>query len=413
MKQFVISLFFFLIIFDKAIAQSFCFAQATGINNNAQFSALAIDKNNNIYLTGWFNGTVDFNFGTGVSNLTAVGNFNMFLLKEDASGNFIWVKHFPGLSSNVSKTICRAINIDSQQNIYLAGGFIDSFDFDPGPGVFPMSSHSAAHAFIEKLDSNGNFIWAKHFGGIGLNNWAEIGDFKLNKSLHELYLLCSIGGSLDADPGPNTYTIVNSNTLGNDILVEKLDTAGNFIWAKQIKGTNDHDAFTLGIDSNDNLYFAGKFKDSIDFDPSSNYVSAFANNNYDIFVEKLDSSGNYVWAKSFPEPVYNDEGGGITVDKSNNVLFTGHFGGTIDFDPGPAIHALSANLTSAFFLLKLNTNGNYVWANTIGAEGGGSVITDSLCNVYTVGVTSGGDVNPALVFIHFIHKVQRMFLYKS
>lgn len=400
MRLLILFLFFHFFSIDFTCAQSFNFAQApTGYD--IQFSYTKTDKYNNIFIAGSFNGTADFNFGVGTNNLTAVGNFNMFLLKEDAFGNFIWVKHFPGFfSSNPQLAFCRSIIIDSQQNIYLAGVFVDSFDFDPGPGVFTMSSYGSDHAFIEKLDSNGNFIWAKHFGGFGMNNYAEISDFKLNKSLSSFYLLCPIGGTIDADPGINTYPIVNSNTLGNDILIEKIDTAGNFIWAKQIKGTNDHDALTLAIDTNDNLYFAGKFKDSIDFDPGPNYIPALSVNTYDLFVEKLDSSGNYVWAKHMGEPTYDEQSRGIAVDIWNNVLVTGNFGDTVDFDPGPAIYNLSTPSASACFLLKLNSNGNFVWANSIGANSvggndGRGVNTDSLGCVYTYGeFNSTIDFNP-------------------
>jgi hypothetical protein len=377
--------------------QSFSFAQA--YSQNVLGGYTIADNNNNLLLLGSFNGTVDLNFGSGVNNVTAIGQYNMCVIKEDPNGNFIWEKTFFGLSPNVYYNGASRIAVDADNNIYIAGDFVDSFDFDPGPGIFPMSSHGGTHAFIEKLDSNGNFIWAKHFGGVGLNTLAVVSDFKLNKNKNSIYLLCPIQGTIDADPGPNTYSIFTSNTLGNDILIEKLDTAGNFIWAKQIKGTNDHDAFTLDIDSSNSIFFAGKFKDSIDFDPGISYVPAMSNGGYDVFVEKLDSNGNYVWAKQIGEANYDEEAHGVAVDRWDNVLLTGYFKGTMDFDPGPAIHNLSAS-SQDFFLLKLNHNGNYAWSecvNTAYNDDGRSLITDTLGHVYAIGeLASSGDYDPGV-----------------
>src|SRR5690606_2410825 len=154
-------------------AQGFSWAQgftAIGGNpSNTAIGAIAVDNNNNTYTIGGFTGTIDVDQGPNIHNITSVGNWNMFLLKEDAAGNFLWVKHFPGVgtpNSNSSALGGQGITLDISGNIYITGGFSDTFDFDPGPSQFILGAPSGlGNAYVLKLNSSGDFIWAKQWGG--------------------------------------------------------------------------------------------------------------------------------------------------------------------------------------------------------------------------------------------------------
>jgi hypothetical protein len=115
-----------------------------------------------VYTTGIFQDTIDFNPGTGVANLSAVGEEDVFILKLDANGNFLWAKSFGGIEMDQGYSIA----IDAEGNVYTTGYFIDTVDFDPGTGVTNLSAVGGKDIFILKLDPNGNFVWAKSFGGI-------------------------------------------------------------------------------------------------------------------------------------------------------------------------------------------------------------------------------------------------------
>src|SRR5690606_3447016 len=155
----------FLPIFS--IAQGFSWAQGF---NGAFFGGgnstnnMTIDANNNILGMGFFSNTVDVDASANTYNLTAIGQVDAFLLKEDATGNFHWAKHFQckhsgnfGIQNNEV-----AINVDAAGYIYIIGSFRDTVDFDPGPGFFYIGTPpNISHLFIVKLDSIGDFIWAK------------------------------------------------------------------------------------------------------------------------------------------------------------------------------------------------------------------------------------------------------------
>jgi len=115
-----------------------------------------------MYITGGFIGTVDFDPGAGTTNLTSVGNIDIFILKLDSDGGYIWTKQIEGTGHNESGN---SISIDSSDNIYTTGYFNGTADFDPGVGTTSVASVGEYDIFILKLDSEGDYEWAESAGG--------------------------------------------------------------------------------------------------------------------------------------------------------------------------------------------------------------------------------------------------------
>src|SRR5690606_34788005 len=105
--------------------------------------------------------TVDFNPGLEVFNLTSNGLQDIFIQKLDQNGNFIWAKQIGG--SGIDEA--RSIAIDGEGYIYVTGHFSETVDFNPGVGEYNITSNGNTDIFIEKLDLDGNFVWAKRMGG--------------------------------------------------------------------------------------------------------------------------------------------------------------------------------------------------------------------------------------------------------
>ncbi|MBK7985962.1 MAG: SBBP repeat-containing protein [Ignavibacteria bacterium] len=140
---------------------NFIWAKSCGGKGNQIGQSIKVDAMGDVYTTGIFQDTIDFNPGTGVANLSAVGEEDAFILKLDANGNFLWAKSFGGIEMDRGYSIA----IDAEGNVYTTGYFIDTVDFDPGTGVTNLSAVGGKDIFILKLDPNGNFVWAKSFGG--------------------------------------------------------------------------------------------------------------------------------------------------------------------------------------------------------------------------------------------------------
>jgi len=293
---------------------------------------------------------------------------------------FEWAKSVGGISSDRAKSI----TTDNSGNVYTIGDFKGTVDFDPGPGTFNLTNSLGYGTFILKLDANGNFLWAKQIEGINV-----YGNSITTDNSGNVYATGSFFYTVDFDPGPGTNNLISNGN--KDIYILKLDSGGNFLWVKQIGEAGDEEGQCITRDNSGNLYITGRFTETVDFDPGTGTANLNSNGIYDIFILKLDANGNFLWAKN-PAGVDNDMGYSITTDNSGNVYATGRFKETVDFDPGPGTFNLNSNGSYDAFILKLDANGNFLWAKSIGGaeyEESKSITTDANGNVYTTGDFQG------------------------
>ena len=299
---------------------------------------IALDASGNVYTTGKFTGTADFNPAMPTFNLTSAGgtlDADIFVSKLSPTGSFEWAKSMGGTDFDEG----RGVVVDASGNVHTAGRFGATADFNPSSGgsnVFNLTSAGDENIFVSKLDSLGDFVWAKRMGGTGLS---KAFDIVLGDS-GAVYTTGEFQDSADFDPGMDTFSLASAGVW--DVFVSKLDSAGDFLWAKRMGGTNDDSGFGIALDALDNVYTTGRFRSTVDFDPGSGVVDLSSAGVWDIFVSKLDSAGNYLWAKKMGGPGL-DLGLDVVVDASNNVYTTGHFQSMADFDPG----AGTFNLTTA------------------------------------------------------------------
>ena len=125
--------------------------------------ATAEDRNGDIYTTGKFSYSAEFNPGAGTHDLmTAVGSTDAFISRHDRAGNLVWAKQLGGSCAVV---VGSAVAVDSVGNLYTSGYFSGTVDFDPGPGAFSLTS--LGDAYVLKLDAAGDFVWAVRLGESG------------------------------------------------------------------------------------------------------------------------------------------------------------------------------------------------------------------------------------------------------
>jgi hypothetical protein len=358
---------------EGAFADGDVWAKSMGGTSEDSGWAIAVDSAGNVYTTGRFYGTADFDPGTGTYNLTvAGGGFDIFVSKLDSSGNFVWAKQMGGTDGDEGLGIA----VDSTGNVYTSGFFHGTADFDPGPGTYNLASAGSTDIFVSKLDSSGNFVWAKSMGGTD----GEGGGSIAVDSSGNVYTSGKFESTADFDPGAGTYNLTSAGRA--DIFVSKLDASGNFVWAKRMGGTNADVSLGNVVDSTGNVYTTGSFRDTADFDPGPGTYYLTSAGDRDIFVSKLDSSGNFVWAKSMGG-TGGDLASSPALDSAGNIYTAGEFEGTVDFDPGAGTYNLTGG---GAFLLKLDSSGNFVWVKRmIGPSFGINFSLDSAGNVYTTG----------------------------
>ncbi len=357
---------------------NFVWAKSMGSFGLDSAIAMTIDSSENIYLTGYFSQTVDFDLGSGVFNLVASGFYDIFVNKIDSSGNFIWAKKMGGTSADFGYSI----TLDNSGNIYTTGSFAAAVDFDPNAGTFTLNSSGATpDIFVCKLDASGSFVWAKAMGGSGMNDYGY--DIAVDAT-GNVYTTGSYNVTADFDPGSGSFVLTSAGNI--DIFISKLDALGNFVWAKSMGGSQDENANSIVLDSNANIYLGGYFNGTADFDPGVGVSSFVSLGNQDAFLSKLDASGDFVWAKrmggSNPDGVNS-----VFLDSSGNIYTSGWYSYTVDFDPNATTFNLSGDFRD-IFMSKLDASGNLAWAKGMGGSGydnGICITVDGNNNVYTTG----------------------------
>jgi PKD-like domain/Secretion system C-terminal sorting domain/Beta-propeller repeat len=395
------------------------FEWATQIGGNSldEGRSIATDRWGNVFVTGEFRGTADFDPGPSEHILTTVVGMadfysDVFVAKYDSDGQLKWAYSFGDTLNDWGATIIT----DSIGDVYILGHFFGMVDFDPGPNTFYLPYLGSS--FVLKLSGNGSFVWVKRLAG-SLSSGGEsslIADESGN-----VYVTGEFINTDDFDPGSAVYNLTTFG--GHDIFILKLNSDGDFVWAKSIGGEEWDSGLSIALDSAENVYVTGIFRADADFDPGSGiFILSACGGQYDrdAFILKLNSDGDFVWAKSIGDCFDNITSTGIAVSAAGEVYTTGWFGGsfegTLDFDPGSEVFNLSAVWESDIFILKLNTEGDFVWAKSIGSwyyESGTAIALDENNNIYTTGYFNGTvDFDPGLDVFNLTSEETDIFILK-
>lgn len=314
----------------------------------------------------------------------------MFLLLDkfqaQNSQNFNWTKSF----GNSGKDAGNSIVADKYGNVYLMGTFSGTVDFDPSPNTFFLSSNGGTDVFITKFGSNGNHLWTISFGG---KNYEEAVSLKIDLE-GNLFSVGHFKDTVDFDPGIGKYEMHSEisfiGPICEDIFISKLTNNGEFIWAKSIGYDRIDQVYDLGIDNASNVYIAGLLTTWVDCDPSIAMHIVGATGSLDVFVLKLDTGGNFVWASQFGGQKFNYTFcNAISTDPAGNTYLTGSFQGTLGFGLGNMFWVRASKGQEDGFVAKIDESGNLIWSFQIGGKGsdaGFDIKTDYQNNVVVTGI---------------------------
>ncbi len=284
---------------------NFQWVKTWGSSSTDGGEALAVDNDGNIYTTGYFRKTIDFDLGTGTADLTAQGsNKNIYIQKMDTNGNHIWVKGLLGANCYPS-----AITTDDLGNVYTTGYFSGTVDFDPAMPAVNKTSHGQNDIFTQKLSSNGDFVWVSTVEGTGNNTPSDLAV----ASDGSVFVTGSFNGTADFDPSSNTMNV--PTTGQEDGFLQKLDNDGELMFVKRIGGISGDRVNGLFITPNNTIWITGSFNGSMIIDASHDPVVSVGDNDDDVFVAGYGLDGTFESIWSF---------GSAFVDKGNKILFAGN-----------------------------------------------------------------------------------------
>lgn len=289
--------------------------------------------------------------------------------------------------------------VDNSGNIIVTGRFTGLADFDPGPGVFNLTSTGLSDIFVAKYTATGAFIWAFKAGGTD----RDAGYGVAVDNQNNIYVTGYFRHIADFDPGAGTVNLVSNGHFGFDpgwsgeIFVAKYTTNGNYVWAFSMGGsTISDDGQEIVVDQQNNIIVTGFFSgDNIDFDPSPTSSFPMSGGGEEMFLAKYNSSGNFMWAKQMgTSSITNETIRQLDVDAVGNIYVTGFFSGGADFDPGPGVAFLNATSIHEGFVASYSPSGDYGWAYQFGGTGfnqGWSIDVEGNA-VYIAGVVQGSNI---------------------
>ncbi len=309
------------------------------------FLSMTFDASNNILLTGSCYDTTDFDPGPGVYNVVSAGLGDIFALKLDPNGNFIWVSAAQGPESSAGYDIVT----DASGFVYVAGYFESTVDFDPGPGMLNYTPSGVYYdGFIWKLDYNGIMDFVIQIGG---NELDEARSITIDPAGY-LYTVGNFKGTVDFNPDVSQTQYYSSYNNTYDLFILKTDLAGNYIWAKQVQGTINEYFFCVEIDPAGNLYAGGEFYGDIDADPGNSVHMLTGGGGTDGLLLKLDASGNFLWAGqitgTFGQSIYS-----MKLHGPDTLYASGFFWGQSDLDMTPGTFSMPAYGQTDVFITRL------------------------------------------------------------
>ena len=347
---------------------------------NDSGDGIVIDSKGYIYVVGFFEDEVDFNPGSGVNIHQSVpGNYeNVFIQKYTPDQTLIWVRTF-GDGGGISAI--RDVVIDNDDNIYIAGSFVWSPDFKPGPFSYNLTSQSSSDGFVAKYDNQGDLIWAKGLQGYDIQSVTDLAVDAENN----VYFTGYFRGDVDLDPNIGTaIETIHPSTFyqGFNGFIGKWDSAGQFIWGGNYQ-CEDCRGEEIEVNADGEIYLIGMFRGDLDVDiaPSATVISR---NQTSIFVVKMDSLTNILWVKAIDGTdngvdSYRTNSHTATLDDSGNLYIGGSFSGHAFFGYGDTTYNYYSNGSNFDgFIQKLNPSGNHLWTKVFG-----SIYSDYVSDIKT------------------------------
>jgi len=125
---------------------------------DANWGAIDVAASSDIFITGSFqSNTIDLDPGPDIDEHTSGANTNFYLVRLDSDGAYKWGRSWGGNPILQDTNVALDIEVCGNGVSYISGGFEDTVDFDPGPGVDEHSTDGSRNAFLCKMAGDGYF----------------------------------------------------------------------------------------------------------------------------------------------------------------------------------------------------------------------------------------------------------------
>ena len=212
-------------------------------------NGIAVDDEDNVYVTGGFTETSTF----GATTLTSSGDEDIYVVKYDPAGNFLWVTQAGSIRGDRGNDIVYC----NDGNMYLTGEFRDSCNFGTAIYLDNYGNPSGRDIFVAKITKDGNWIWAKKAGS---KKGSDKGVGIIANDIGNIF----VSGQFSASAKFGDIEI-DSDGDSVDVFIAAIDTLGVWRWAVQGGGPEFDKGAGIAVDTNCNIYVTGYFTNTIAF----------------------------------------------------------------------------------------------------------------------------------------------------
>lgn len=332
----------------------------TGGGSNTDYCrGAAADASGNVYVTG----DVRNNYSIADISYNNIATAQCYIVKFNSNGVLQWNTRFQGVGVDIDA-------LKTNGDVYVTGTFAEAAILN---GINFMPKYGNRDAFVMKLNTGGQVVWASVLGGSNTDSGNEI-------VVGEDGAVAVIG---PFDGGGNFTFPDNSSNVFNggdtDVWLTLYNADGTFKWGTVLKGNGHEEGRGVSLDATGNVLVCGEFDNQLVFGNTTLQTTGQS----DIYLAKYNAAGNVLWSRKFGSAGI-DAARGIDPSPDGGVIVSGEFTSAIQFD--------SITLTSQggkdVFLVKLNASGNVVWAKSFGSTGseiGSEIEVDKDGNIYTAG----------------------------
>ncbi|MDH4358475.1 MAG: Ig-like domain-containing protein [Candidatus Berkelbacteria bacterium] len=318
------------------------YTYTVGGNSLDEPSEITLDSLNNIYISGYFYDTVDFNPTGGTDNHASNGENDSFLLKINSDQTYGYAYTIGGLNFDGGS----AVDCDSSNNVYISGYFTGfNIDLNPTAGIDNHTSNGNRDGFYTKINSDGTYGYSYSFGGSSADGSSSI----VLDSSDNIYITGGFFGTADLDPTAGTENHTSSGSA--DFYLIKINSDDSFNFAYTFGGTEGDYCYKAEIDSHGNMYLVGGYQGTADFDPTAGTDNHTAVAWYDAYLVRIEADGSYGGMYNFGG-IDTDIAYATAINSSGTFYIGGYFMETADFDPGTGTENHTSNGGYDIFLSK-------------------------------------------------------------
>jgi len=338
--------------FNLSLADYFYIDQNTGLFQTMITNVNGLEQGHYPLLVEVYGSDDDPNLGTRY----AYSVYDLF----DAGTSNGWAVTW----GNAGDDYAYGLDLDEQGNIYVAGVFQGTVDFNPDPYVDEFrTANGDFDTYLTKFDDNGSLVWVRSWGGEDSGIFEEPANIVSVDKFNNIYVIGSFAGTCDFDPGPDADEHASTD---QNIFLTKFNSNGDHLWVRTWGSVGEHDiGFGVTTDEDGFVYATGTYRGTCDMDPGPGDDFHVSNGSIDVFISKFFDYGSFVWSKTFGG-IGPDQSRGIDTDNFGNVYVGGCFEQDVDFKPGNGEDIKTSNGSADAYLTSYSPDGSYRWTRTVG-----------------------------------------------